>query len=168
MPMPMQPLKDEHKELMPHIEELRVAADSVGEVSPEELQKAVEKAYEVLTHHLIPHATAEDKALYPMVERVMQAPQATATMKRDHVEVGKLTKELAILKEQILTAPTSDWVMKELRRVLYSLYAVLKMHLAKEEEIYLPLLDKGLTPSEARRMFEMMGTIASEAKAKVA
>ena len=45
-------------------------------------------------HHLIPHAQAEDQALYPVVARVMGVPEATATMRRDHVEVGRLTEEL--------------------------------------------------------------------------
>ncbi len=168
MPKAMQPLRDEHKELLPHIEELRVVADSVGETSTKDLQESVGKAHDFLTHHLIPHAEAEDHALYPMVERVQGASKATQTMSRDHVEVGKLTKELGTLKEQLATALPGDWVFKELRRVLYGLYSVVKLHFAKEEEIYLPLLDKGLTPSEARRMFEVMEKMAQEAKAKMA
>ncbi len=53
---------------------------------------------------------------------------------------------------------------KALRRVLYGLYTLVKLHFAKEEEIYLPLLDAHLTPDEARSMFEKMEEAANEAK----
>ena len=39
---------------------------------------------------------------------------------------------------------------------LYGLYAIVKVHFAKEEEIYLPILEARLTPEEAARMFEEM------------
>jgi iron-sulfur cluster repair protein YtfE (RIC family) len=48
--------------------------------------------------------------------------------------------------------------------VLYGLSAVIRVHFAKEEEIYLPILDAGLTPEEAHRMFEAMERAAQEAK----
>jgi iron-sulfur cluster repair protein YtfE (RIC family) len=54
-----------------------------------------------------------------------------------------------------------------LRRVLYSLYALLKLHFAKEEEIYLPLLDIKLTAEEAHSMFEKMEAAAREAKERL-
>jgi iron-sulfur cluster repair protein YtfE (RIC family) len=51
-----------------------------------------------------------------------------------------------------------------LRRVLYGLYTLVKVHFAKEEEIYLPLLDSKLTAEEAHAMFEAMEAAAREAK----
>ena len=50
--------------------------------------------------------------------------------------------------------------------MLYGLYTLVKVHFAKEEEIYLPLLDARLTPDEANRMFEAMEEAAGEAKAQ--
>ena len=67
-----------------------------------------------------------------MVERILGVLHATGTISRDHVEVGKLTKEMRTLIEQLGTAPHNDWVLKELRRVLYGLYAIVKVHFAKE------------------------------------
>src|SRR5689334_7397286 len=95
-----QPLRDEHKELQPQIDLLRTAADSVGDAPISVLWQQVDVVYDFLTHHLIPHAQAEERALYPVVGKVMGAPEATATMSRDHVEVGRLTEELAALRGQ--------------------------------------------------------------------
>jgi hypothetical protein len=98
-----QPLRDEHKELIPHIEALRAVADSVGYGSIEAIRHGVDEAYTFLTHHLIPHAEAEDRALYPVVEKLMGTAGVTATMSRDHVEVGRLTQELSGLRAQLTT-----------------------------------------------------------------
>ena len=95
MPSLTQPLREEHQELVPQIERLRTVADLVGDTSIETLQHAIDDVYAFLTMHLIPHAQAEDTALYPWVGKVMGAAQATATMSRDHVEVADWKYEVS-------------------------------------------------------------------------
>src|SRR3990172_6304165 len=96
-----QPLREEHRELLPHVELLRTAAEAVGVAAAAKLRAAVDEAVDFLTHHLIPHAKAEEAALYPVVGRVLGAREATATMSRDHVEVGRLTEELRELRSAL-------------------------------------------------------------------
>ncbi|OGO26273.1 MAG: hypothetical protein A2136_09450 [Chloroflexi bacterium RBG_16_54_11] len=158
-----QPLRDEHKELYPHIESLRTAGDVVSEELTPTAYASVDEAYNFLTHHLIPHALAEDKALYPVVQKVMGAVKATATMSRDHVEVGRLTEELGSLRIQTAPGTINPDQVRSLRRVLYGLFTLVKVHFAKEEEIYLPLLDANLSVDEAKAMFEAMEAAAHEA-----
>lgn len=154
-----QPLRDEHKELIPHIERIREVADGIRSASPDEIHDGVKEVYEFLAYHLIPHAQAEDAALYPVVQRVLGSPEATRTMSRDHVEVGRYIDELAELK-----ADLSAEKFKPLQRVLYGLYAIVKLHFAKEEEVYLPILEERLSASEAEEMFEAMEAAAHQAK----
>lgn len=163
-----QPLREEHKELYPHVEELRLAAEAVTEKPADTLFPLIQSAYSFLTRGLLPHAQAEDHALYPVVQRVMGAREATATMSRDHVEVSRLTDELGVLRGEIRGQALSPDQARELRRVLYGLYALVKLHFAKEEEIYLPLLDARLSPQEGKAMFEAMEKAAHEAKEKLA
>ncbi len=54
-----------------------------------------------------------------------------------------------------------------MRRILFGLYALVKVHFAKEEEIYLPLLDARLTEKGAAAMFEAMEQAAHEVKSKM-
>jgi len=160
-----QPLRDEHKELLPEVELLRLAGDAVtGTAVSESLRQTSGDAYNFLAHHLIPHAQAEDQALYPVVQRVMGAAQATATMSRDHQEVGDLTAQLKALLPVLENDALSTDQANDLRRVLYGLYSLVKVHFAKEEEIYLPLLDASLTQAEANDMFEKMEAASGEAK----
>lgn len=160
-----QPLRDEHKELYPQVETLKLAGDAINESLTTSAHAKIEEAYHFLTHQLIPHAQAEDKALYPVVQKAMGAPLATATMSRDHVEVGRLTEELSTLRVHRSQLSITTLQAQALRRVLYGLYVLVKVHFAKEEEIYLPLLDEKLTAKEAHEMFEKMEAAAKEAKA---
>lgn len=159
------PIREEHRQLLPHIEALRVLADSIGEAPAEEVARGLGEAHEFLAHHLIPHALAEDRALYPVVGRLMGAEAATATMSRDHVEVAKLTEALRVLRERVRRGETG--VDRDLRRILYGLYALASLHFAEEEEIYLPLLDERLSEEEAAELFEAMESAAEEAHAEV-
>lgn len=154
-----QPLRDEHKELIPHIERIREVADSIPETSLEVIREGAQEVYEFLAYHLIPHAQAEDAALYPVVGKVLGSPDATRTMIRDHVEVGRYIEELSELKTDL-----SLEKFKSLQRVLYGLYAIVKLHFAKEEEVYLPILEERLSPEAAVEMFEAMEAAAHKAK----
>lgn len=151
-----QPLRDEHKELLPHLELLQTVADLVGDVPVALLRRSIDDAYAFLTHHLLPHAQAEERALYPVVGRLMSAPESTATMSRDHVEIGQLTAELGSLRSHLGGTSLGASEEKALRRVLYGLSALVRVHFAKEEEVYLPLLDARLTAEEADQMFAAM------------
>ncbi len=162
----MQPLRDEHKELYPSVEKLRLAADAVHEKMSAAERNLVEQAYDFLAYHLLPHAQAEEKALYPVVQKVMGAPAATATMSRDHAAVDQLVGDLRTLRGHIAGRDLTAEDVKELRRVLYGLYTLVKVHFAKEEEVYLPLLEERLTAAEAKSMFANMEDAAQQAKAQ--
>jgi iron-sulfur cluster repair protein YtfE (RIC family) len=159
-----QPLRDEHKELYPQIELLRQTADVVNESLTTQAHDRIEQAYNFLTRQLVAHAHAEEAALYPTVQKIMGSDLSTATMVRDHVEIARLTEELDSLRVHKSQLTITSIQTAALRRVLYGLYAVLKLHLAKEEEIYLPLLDSKLTAEEAKSMFETMEAAYNEVK----
>lgn len=159
-----QPLRDEHKELFPQVDRIRQVADLIGEATIVDIRNSVEEVYDFLANHLKPHAEAEEAALYPVVQKVLGSPDATKTMTRDHVEVGRYIDELAVLKDGLTDKPLTPEQATSLRRVLYSVYGLVKVHFAKEEEVYLPILDQRLTPESAQEMFEAMEAAAHEAK----
>jgi iron-sulfur cluster repair protein YtfE (RIC family) len=143
-----EPFRAEHAHLAPHVDRLAETGD---------LRADTDAAYRFLTDHLIPHAQAEDEVLYPEVDRLVGAEgetRATDTMRRDHLEVARLTEELGELRERLHAGEPVEEL--ELRRVLFGLYAVVRLHFAKEEEVYLPLLDRELTADEAQALFERM------------
>lgn len=159
-----QPLRDEHKELFPYVDRIRQVAELIGEAPIAEIRHGVEEVYDFLASHLKPHAEAEEAALYPVVQKVLGSPDATKTMSRDHVEVGIYIDELASLRDGLTGEALTTVQIKSLRRVLFGVYGLVKVHFAKEEEVYLPILDQRLTPESAQEMFEAMEAAAHEAK----
>lgn len=150
-----QPLRDEHEHLLPRIEDLRRLGDECVEERPIELLPDIDRALAFLQEELLPHALAEDAVLYPAVAAAMGAPQATATMSRDHVEVERLIADLARHRDE-LASSVVPVAVREVRRLLYALHAVISLHFAKEEEVYVPLLDETLGADEAAALFGAM------------
>ena len=155
----MQPLHDEHQQLRQGIGELRLTADAVGVVADAELADLLDDDVRFLAEQLVPHAYAEEIALYPVVEWLV-APGATTTMRRDHMEISALTEELQGLRRRLAGGEPGSWLANDLRRVLYGAFALVRVHFAKEEEVYLPLLEEGLTRADAAAMFAEMHAAA--------
>lgn len=161
----MDPLRAEHRDLVPHIQQLRTVADAVGTVRDLAAETLLDEILFFLRNHLLHHARAEEAVLYPAVAAAMGAPEATLTMSRDHVEVERLVEELASLRERVDSGPIPKNTAKDLRRVLYGLYSVVKLHFAKEEEIYLPVLERELSQEAADALFAAMQRAARELSA---
>jgi heavy metal translocating P-type ATPase len=66
--------KGEHESIRPAIEELRVTADALGLTTPEQALTAARHAYRVLTDEIGPHEQAEERDLYPALDRVLGWP----------------------------------------------------------------------------------------------
>lgn len=156
-----QPLRDEHKELLPHLEHILGLADAIEEGTNPPLVERVGKIQAFLADDLLHHAHVEEAALYPVVAGVMGAPEATATMSRDHVEIGRLVEELRVVKNQLVNGSISRRQANELRRLLYGLHTVVKLHFLKEEEVYLPLLDARLTEAEGAALLKAIEQAAA-------
>lgn len=132
-------LAAEHAEYGTELDELLQLAGNCRDLQPPELLDEVDRTLTFLTSHLLPHASAEERVLYPAVAAALGAPDATATMLRDHVEIRRLIEGLRRHRDEIGTAVLPA-ARHELERILYALHAVLSLHIAKEDELYLPLL----------------------------
>lgn len=160
-----QPLRDEHRELLPHIDELQSLADAVGQAPASDIAKRLDDSLAFLMDHLMIHAQAEEQVLYPVVAEIIGAPGSTATMSRDHVAIHQMTLDLQTLRRQLDTTHLTFKDEQSLRRLLYGLHALVAVHFAKEEEVFLPALDAGLTPDKAHDLFATMERTAGEIRA---
>jgi iron-sulfur cluster repair protein YtfE (RIC family) len=143
-----EPIRKEHVDLMAGIEALREAGDLIGQESDDASRKETARILEFLREELIPHAADEEEHLYPVVRHLMGSPMATQTMSEDHREVEALTGQLE--------EATREGDLRSMQRLLYGLYHVVRLHFAKEESVYLPLLDERLGAEEAEALFGAM------------
>jgi hypothetical protein len=88
-------------------------------------------------------------------------------MSRDRLVVIRLTEELEAFRLHVFYTPVSEADEQALRWILYGLYAIIKLHLTKEEEIYLPILETRLPASEVDGLVEAMEATVAEAKSRL-
>lgn len=125
-------LKVEHDATLGVVEQIRAVADGL---SRQDCQLApVHTLLGRLEGELLPHERADEELLVPLVARALGSAAATAAMSRTHAEiehqVGRLRRLLGDLADN--TVQPED--VAELRRLLYGLYAVLRLHNAQEDE----------------------------------
>ena len=138
-----------HSEHLLHeIDRLPETGDMVGAASPAELRRRLDETYAFLTEVLIPHIEAAEGTLYPELERMFQNVHSMAPLRREHAEVRRSTAELARIREHLGEQRISVGQSIALRRLVFRLYALLKVHLA-EEQVYLDILDRRELPEMA-------------------
>jgi heavy metal translocating P-type ATPase len=139
----------EHEAIRADIEEVRAAAEALDAAAPAAAMAQVRHACRLLVTEVGPHEDAEQRKLYPALDRMLGGPDATATMSRAHAEIAHQIRRLSQLLEDIGTGPPDQVDVADLRGLLYGLYAILRLHTAQEEESYLSLGDDMAVPETA-------------------
>jgi iron-sulfur cluster repair protein YtfE (RIC family) len=143
-PDPAALIRSEHRELISGVADLGRLAQRLSGGDVDQLAGEIQTAIEFLKHELLPHAQAEERLIYPKVERVLRAEGgATGTMEYDHRRIERLARDL----DGVATAGHSN----EARLLLQQLATTVQLHFDKEEELYLPLLSR-LGPEEREAM----------------
>ena len=158
--LPTEPLRAEHRGLLPHLQGLETLTDEVDRWDADEAAHVLGDIVGFLRGHLVPHARAEEQVLYPAVEEAMAAPGATATMRADHAEIVPRIDRLADTAATVADRWPDNAVARDLTHQLVGLSAILLLHFRKEEEVLLPVLDTTLSPGDADALFARMGEAA--------
>lgn len=136
---PADVIRAEHRGLMAGVADLSRLAGAAGALDADQLRTEVETTIGFLQGELLPHAAAEERLVYPAVERVLRARGgATNSMALDHRRIEKLTSDLA----QTAMVPREEMNREDAKRLLQALSAVVGLHFDKEEEDYLPHLGR--------------------------
>ncbi|MEO8273657.1 MAG: hemerythrin domain-containing protein [Chloroflexota bacterium] len=141
----------QHDELMRHLDDVPAVGDMVGKAAAGELRPAVASVATFLNDLLLPHMDAAERTLYPELERMLQNRHSMTPMRREHQEITRLVAEVVKLQERLLGTSLHTGDMVALRRVLFRLYALLKVHLA-EEQLYVGIVEHGVSSESADRL----------------
>jgi soluble P-type ATPase len=139
----------EHFVIRSDLDRLLALADSLGTMEPVRVMPALREVHALLTEEVGPHEQAEERVLYPALERVLGGSEPTAPMSRAHVEIAHQIRRLGHLIDDIGAAGPDQEDIDELRRLLYGLHAILRLHTLQEEESYLSLGDEFESAEEA-------------------
>jgi iron-sulfur cluster repair protein YtfE (RIC family) len=129
---PTEPFREEHRQLLEHIDHLAVAARRMPELDEPGREAERERVLGFLRGTLLPHAKAEEEVLYPEWAKLLGSPEAAVPMVHDHEAIAERI-------EQLEHARLDD--VDRLQELLYGLNALISVHFRKEEDIQLPAFD---------------------------
>ncbi|HSL67751.1 MAG TPA: heavy metal translocating P-type ATPase [Actinomycetota bacterium] len=141
--------RDEHREFVPWLARIRTVADRLESYSPVEARDELQQIRWFLTERLPQHEEEEEAAVYPVVSRLMGGEDPMGTMARAHLEIDHLSRVFVHLVDDLPPEGPAVEDLVDLRRVLYGLHAILRLHFAQEEEAYSWLASETLESEEA-------------------
>ncbi len=130
---------EHHQRLTHHVDRMPAVADLIGTIPAAELAPHVDEVSTFLSDLLVPHMEAAERTLYPELERLLQNRHSMTPMRREHTEIRALVDDLLLRRAGLDGGHLTVADAIALRRVLFRLYAMLKVHLA-EEQLYLGII----------------------------
>jgi iron-sulfur cluster repair protein YtfE (RIC family) len=101
----------------------------------------VHSVHRLLVDEVLPHEQAEDHVLYPALAKVLGGHDPLGPMSRAHAEISHLVRRLGRILDDVDPEAPDDDDIAEIRRLLYGLHAILRLHTTQEEESYLSLAE---------------------------
>jgi hypothetical protein len=138
---------EHHDRLIPHVDRLAELARMIDEGITPAFLDACEAEHRFIVGQLLPHMEAIETTLYGQLERLMEGRHSMAPMRREHAELRRLIESTGQYHEVVASGHLGPAEAMGLRRALYRLHAMLRVHLA-EEELYLRVLDQNLSEAE--------------------
>ncbi|MDH4113695.1 MAG: heavy metal translocating P-type ATPase, partial [Actinomycetota bacterium] len=128
--------REEHRHFAPELQRIRTVADRLDIMPAEEARQELASIRSFLIDRLPKHEEEEESAVYPVVAGLMGGEDPMASMARAHVEIAHLTRVYRSLVDDMPSGAPAPEDLMDLRRVLYGLHAILRLHFAQEEEAY--------------------------------
>jgi len=131
-----QGLASAHRSLRPHVGELAALAARLDSIPAREARAQLENLREMLEKELLPHEREEQQSAFPVIAKMLKDEDPTGPLIQTHHEIHRLARLFARLVAQLpVDGPRSE-DLRDLRRALYGLHAILSLHFAQEEELY--------------------------------
>jgi heavy metal translocating P-type ATPase len=129
-------LASAHRALRPYVGELAVLASRLESLSPAEALSQLERTRTMLETRLLPHEREEQETAYPRLSRLLDGQDPTGPLIHTHQEIRRLSRLFGRLIAQLPPEGPAPEDLRDLRRTLYGLHAILTLHFAQEEELY--------------------------------
>lgn len=129
-------LRADHRRLLPLLDRIDAAARLLDTPAAGGLRSELEAVAERLRGELLPHEHADEDGLYPRLAGLLHSEDPLAAMSRTHREIFHLAHLYMRALEALPPGALPEFELGELRRLLYGLAAVLRLHFAQEEELF--------------------------------
>jgi heavy metal translocating P-type ATPase len=145
-------LHREHSELDAGLREMRDLADVLADLPHDEALARLAATRAFLEGPVLDHEREEDTVLYPAVDEVLGGDAPTAAMARGHAEIERYVALFGRLVDDVGAGGLTRADVRGLQRVLDGLHAIVRLHMAQEEQEYFSLADiDGTTTGDGGR-----------------
>ncbi len=127
-----------HEEFRAWTDKLRAAARQLPSLERAERLAVVADLVSFLHDSVEPHTRIDEQVLYPEIEARLGSPLAAAAIAYDHLAIRSWIAKLA-------SADEDD--VETLQELLYGLDALIRVHLWKEDELFVKPLNSESWPS---------------------
>jgi len=142
-----QRLREEHLELAPDLDRLREAADALDTLGPAEARDKVQEIRRFLDDRILEHERTDETEIYPQLARLLGGEDPLAAMSGAHQEIFRLAHLYGRILDATPPGGLGTAELRDVRRLLYSLHAILRLHFAQEQELYASLEPEGNRPA---------------------
>lgn len=131
-----------HDRLASHLDTMPAVGDMIGTAPLPELRARVDELGRFCEELLLPHLESAEAALYPELERLYQNRHSMLPMRREHEQIRQLAAALSDVRRQLGADRLNTGEALALRRIIFRLFALMKVHLF-EEELCFRALEQG-------------------------
>ncbi|MCB9508456.1 MAG: heavy metal translocating P-type ATPase, partial [Myxococcales bacterium] len=129
-------LASAHQSLRPQVSELAALAARLDSLAPVDARAQLDGLREMLETELLPHEREEQQTAYPLLGEMLADEDPTGPLIQTHNEIHRLARLFGRLVSQLPPDGPRPEDLRDLRRALYGLHAILTLHFAQEEELY--------------------------------
>jgi heavy metal translocating P-type ATPase len=126
----------EHQQLQDLLDRIRSLAERLDRQASEGVRSELRELDRLLQEQLLPHERREEADVYPLVANLLGGRDPMAALSRTHREIVHLVNVYRRLIAELPAQGTDPTVWSDLRRVLFSLEAILRLHIDQEDEVY--------------------------------
>ncbi|HZC06267.1 MAG TPA: DUF2249 domain-containing protein [Ktedonobacterales bacterium] len=127
----------------------------VADLDTASLSTLLDGVTSFLSGELLPHAQGEERTLYPALDPIIRdRGKPTATMSIDHEYIGEHARRITEIAQALRSSNASDRasLSQRLQRELIQLQGLFSVHLAKEERVYLPLIEEAVNAGDQQAL----------------
>ncbi len=152
---------EHHERIMAHVDMLPKLAEMVDTADWATFSASFVSECQFINMNLVPHIEAIEGILYGELDRLMDGRHSMVPMREEHERLRLLLASMCRYRQAIERGSFEPEERMGLRRVLFRLYSLLKVHLV-EEEMYLRVVERDLSPEEVDRLARGIDQSASQ------
>ncbi|MBB5751512.1 heavy metal translocating P-type ATPase [Prosthecomicrobium pneumaticum] len=129
-------LHEDHERLGTALDRLRTIADALDDAAPADAAMLIAEAERLVAERIVAHEEEDERVVYPRLAAFLGDGHGLGAMSRAHREILHEARQLGRIAASLATDTADRYLVRDAQRVIESLEALVRIHIAQEEDIY--------------------------------